>query len=81
MDVGPVKPVLLVGGMGIGKSAILTRFVEEQPFVLSAVARSGIDNNHDQGEPSKDEFKHMTDEVIDDIGCQFGLPRRSVLGT
>ncbi len=65
--------MLLIGGIGIGKSAILNRFIAEQPFVLAAAVKSGIERN--RGAPP------TTAAIIDDIGRQFGLPNRSVLGT
>ena len=79
VDIGPFSPMLLVGGMGIGKSAILNRFIEEQPFVLSAVVRSGVGKN--ENTTPTDEPIDATKTAIDQIGCQFGLPNRSVLGT
>jgi hypothetical protein len=77
-DIGPFKPMLLIGGMGIGKSAILNRFIAEQPFVLSAVVRSSI-GKIENAAPTN-ELRDATKAAIDHIGCQFGLPRRSVLG-
>ncbi len=71
-------PILLLGGMGVGKSEILKRFREEQPFMLFATVRSMVAETPPDGETRSAD---PTDWIIDDIGMQFGLPDRSIVGT
>ena len=73
---GAMHPMLLVGTMGVGKSEILKRFCDEQPFILYATVRSLVATKLNSEAPEM-----PMDRTIDDIGVQFGLPGRSILST
>lgn len=70
-------PMLLVGWMGVGKSEILRRFQAEQPHILYATVRSTVVYDR---QDNSEKTEMPTDETINDIGIQFGLPDRSIAG-
>ena len=73
-----IAPILLFGGMGVGKSEILKRFHAEQPHILFATVRTNISEVADT---VSNGINLSVDAIFDDIGEQFGLPRRNFLGS